>query len=120
MRHGIKKLFGWPIDRQWILDYAKAHGYDYGVMYGLALGSAKDVLGAKSGIDDMLLYYSQADREFPKLILTLYVDLDCWYDVDTEQLITPEIPEENIEKLLKLIGKEGEKPKWWPYMSRDR
>ena len=118
MVRGINKLYGWPIEKEWLLNYSKSHGVDFGVAKGLTTAAAVDNLEQESGVKSLIALHSQKDKEKPILILTLYVDSDCWYDVDAECLVTPQNSEECIQKLLKIIGKPGEKPQWWPYISR--
>ena len=111
----ISKLFGWPIDKDWIVNYGKSHGYDYGIMEGLTAGCAIDILAQESGVKGMMALHCKDDQKRKILILAIYADTDCWYDVDSETLIKPKHKEEDIQKLLKIIGKEGESPRWWRY-----
>ena len=49
MVQGINRLYGWPIEKEWLLNYSKSHGVDFGVVKGLTTAAAVDNLEQESG-----------------------------------------------------------------------
>ena len=109
-------LFGWLVEKEWLIKHAKSLGYDSagGVLDRMMIGYAVSNLSEQSGIKRMMVFQSRKDHEQSKIVLALYADTDCSYDFDAETFVPPKhgYEDENIRKLLKLMDKEGERPKW--------